>query len=83
MEAEEKARSCSKARAETEKKLQNHIQASTEIEEKLKQGKVSPAYLVYGSEDYLIDGLIEAISNKFLGSIEKEIWRIIGGKLII
>jgi DNA polymerase-3 subunit delta len=44
-----------------------------DIEEKLKQGKFSPAYLVYGSEDYLIDGLIEAISNKFLGSIEKEI----------
>lgn len=44
-----------------------------QIAESLKKGQVAPAYFIYGDESYLIDSLIEQISHKFLGQVEKEI----------
>lgn len=44
-----------------------------QIADLLKKGQIAPAYFIYGEESYLIDLLIEQISHKFLGQVEKEI----------
>ncbi len=44
-----------------------------EVAAELKQGKVDPAYLLYGEEVYLVDDLINRIAVAHLGKIDKEI----------
>ncbi len=44
-----------------------------QIIQRIQNGQIDPSYFMYGEETYLMDSLVEQITKKFLGQVEKQI----------